>query len=117
MEMFDDLVETKISGDEKVKVKRYITDEETLAQMEMQEACEVFVVAEKKFEKIDRKAKAQEGIPDNLCEWFDSLEERYQTEKRMWQLFTAGDGSPRSGRMYLDFRKALLSGDRTRADA
>jgi len=53
----------------------------------------------------------------NLCQWFDALEERYRTEKHVWGLFTAGDRSPRSGRMYLQFRETLLSGRSTRADA
>jgi hypothetical protein len=116
MEIFDELVETKISGDGKVTAKRYITDEETLAEMEMQEASDAFVAAERKFENIDRRAKAQVGIPDNLCEWFDVLEERYQAEKRLWGLFTAGDRSPCTGRMFLQFRE-MLAGKSTRADA
>jgi hypothetical protein len=45
------------------------------------------------------------------------LEERYQTEKRVWRLFTAGDRSLRSGMMYLQFREALISGKVLRADA
>jgi len=110
-EMFDELVETKISGDGKVTLKRLVADEE------MEKASEALVAAERKFEKIDRIAKAQREVPDNLCEWFDALEERYQAEKRLWGLFTAGDRSPRTGRMYLQFREALLSGRSTRADA
>lgn len=36
--MFDELVETKISGGGKVTVKCYITDEETIREMEFAEA-------------------------------------------------------------------------------
>jgi hypothetical protein len=60
--MFDELVETKIPGDGKVTVKRYITDEETFAEMDMQGASDAFVAAERKFEKIDRRAKAQVDV-------------------------------------------------------
>ena len=97
--------------------KRFVADEAMLAEMKMQEAPEALVKAERNFERIDRTAKAQRGVPDNLCDWFDALEERYQAEKRLWQLFTAGDRSPRTGRMYLHFRETLLSGRSTRADA
>jgi hypothetical protein len=115
--MFDELVETTVKPDGTATSKRHISDEQTLREMEFAQACKEFVIAEKRWEKIDWRAKAQEGIPDNLCEWFDALEERYKSEKRLWELFRAGDRSPRSGRMYLDLRKALLSEGRTRADA
>ena len=113
--MFDQITETRIA-DGKAQV-RTLFDEGDLAAMEFAEACEALVAAERSFEKIDRSAKAQLGIPDNLCAWFDSLEERYEAEKRLWNLFTAGDRSPRTGRMYLQFREALLAGGKVRADA
>jgi hypothetical protein len=112
--MFD---ETKTVIVRTVEDKRFVTDEAMLAEMEMQQASEALVKAERKFERIDRTAKAQRGVPDNLCEWFDALEERYQAEKRLWQLFTAGDRSPHTGRMYLQFRESLLAGKSLRADA
>ena len=117
MEMFDELVETKISGNGKVTVKRRITDEETLAEMEFAEACAEYVRAARKFEKLDRIAKAQKGIPDNLCAWFDALEEQYQADKRLWLLFVGADRSRRSNLMYCEYRKMLLSGGKLRADA
>ena len=118
--MDDETIETMFDEVQTVSVrtvegKRFVTDEAMLAEME--EASEALVKAERKFERIDRTAKAQRGVPDNLCEWFDALEERYQAEKRLWQLFTAGDRSPRTGRMYLQFREALLAGKSLRADA
>ena len=113
--MFDQITETRIA-DGKAQV-RTLFDEGDLAAMEFAEACEALVAAERKFERIDRRAKVQLGIPDNLCAWFDQLEERYEAEKRLWRLFTAGDRSPRTGRMYLQFREALLAGGKLRADA
>ncbi len=117
MEMFDELVETKISGDGKVTAKRYITDEETLAEMEIQEASEALVVAERKWEKIDARAKAEKGIAENLCEWFDALEARYQADKKLWLLFVGKDRSPKSNKMYCEYRKMLLSGGKLRGNA
>ena len=117
METFDELVETRISGSGKVTVNRRITDEETLAEMEFAEACDEYVRAARKFEKLDRIAKAQKGIPDNLCAWFDALEEQYQADKRLWLLFVGADRSRRSNLMYCEYRKMLLSGEKLRADA
>jgi hypothetical protein len=45
-DMFDELVETKISGDGKVTVKRHITDEESAAEMEMHETGDTLKPAE-----------------------------------------------------------------------
>lgn len=97
--------------------KRRVTDEDTLAEMEMREASEALVAAEKKWEKIDAGAKAQKGIPENLCEWFDALEARCQADRRLWLLFVGKDRSPRSNEMYCEYRKTLLSGGKLRVDA
>lgn len=88
MEMFDGVVETKISGDRKVTVKRYITDEETLAEMEMRKACEALVEAEQKFNKI---AARKMDANFDVCAWWDALEERYQ-----WRLACSPDVLPPS---------------------
>lgn len=65
MEMFDEVAETRIA-DGKAHV-RTLCDEGDLSAMEFAEACETLVAAERSFEKIDQRAKAQLGIPDNLC--------------------------------------------------
>jgi len=116
MEMFDTIIQTTIKPDGKAQV-RTLFDEGDVAAMEFAEACDEYVRAAKKFERLDRIAKAQQGIPDNLCEWFDSLEAQYVADRRLWLLFVGKDRSVRSNRMYLDFRWALLTGDRTRAGA
>ena len=100
-----------------VNGKRFVADEETIREMEFAEACHALVAAERKWEKIDRIAKAQVGVPDNLCEWFDALEARYQADKRLWLLFVGNDRSPKSNKMYCKYRKMLLSGGKLRADA
>jgi len=117
----DETVDTTIQPDGKVKTKRYISDEETLREMEFQEACEEFVIAERKWAKIDARATprwAHAGSdPKNLCDWFDALERRFKAEKKLWLLFVGKDRSVRSNRVYLNFRRAILAGGRTRADA
>lgn len=111
------LEETKTVSVQTVNGKRYISDEETLREMEFAEACDEYVRAARKFEKLDRIAKAQKGIPDNLCEGFDALEEQYQADKRLWLLFVGKDRSPKSNKMYCKYREMLLSGRKLRADA
>lgn len=119
--MFDELVTTKISRDGQVTVKRYVTDEETLHTIEFQEACEEFVIAEKKWAKIEARADRRwanpASDPRDLCDWFDALERRYKAEKKLWTLFVGKDRSVRSNRLYLDFRRALLTEGRTHAEA
>ena len=117
MEMFDTIIQTTIKPDGKAQV-RTLFDESDLAAMEFAKACEEYVRAAKRFEKIDRIAKAQQGIPDNLCEWFDSMEAQYVADKRLWLLFVGADRSRRSNVIYCEYRKMLLlSGAKLRADA
>ena len=116
MELFDEIIQTTVKPDGTATSKRYISDEET-REMEFAEACDEYVRAGKKFEKLDRIAKEQHGIPDNLCEWFDSLEAQYLADKRLWLLFVGADRSRRSNLMYCEYRKMLLSWGKLRADA
>ncbi len=82
---------------------------------EFSEACDALVVAEKKFNKLD--AMVRTDLSSDVCKWFDALEERYLAEKRVWQLFTAGERSRRMGMLYLKFRESLFTGLPLRADA
>ena len=84
---------------------------EEIGEIDMREACEAFVAAEQKFNKI-----AAHKMDFDVCAWWDALEERYQCEKRVWTMFIQGDRSRRTGLMYLQFRETLFSGRRTRAD-
>jgi hypothetical protein len=102
---------------ERVNGKPLVSDEQTLTEMDFSEACDKYVQAAENFERLNRIAKAHKGIPDNLCEWFDSLEEQYQADKRLWLLFVGKDRSRRSNLMYCEYRDALLSGRKLRADA
>ena len=117
METFDEFVETTVEPSSKATSKRYISDQETIRQMDFDEACEAFIRAEKEWAEQDTIAKRPGARPTDVCKWFDALEERYRAEKRVWLLFTAGDRSLRSGMMYLQFRDVLLSTKALRADA
>ena len=117
MEMFDELISTTIKPDGTAEVKPLATGE-TLAEAEFAEACDEYVRAARNFEKLDRIAKAQKGVPDNLCAWFDSLEAQYVADKRLWLLFVGADRSRRSNVMYCEYRRMLLlSGEKLRANA
>ena len=116
MEMFDEVIETTIKPDGAAEVKPLATGE-TLAEADFAEACDEYVRAARKFEKLDRIAKAQKGVPDNLCAWFDALEKQYQSDKRLWLLFVGADRSRRSNLMYCEYRRMLLSGEKLRAHA
>jgi hypothetical protein len=82
---------------------------------EFSEACDALIVAERKFDRLDGKVRTDSSA--DVCEWFDALEERYLAEKRVWQLFTAGERSRRMGMLYLRFRESLFTGLPLRADA
>jgi hypothetical protein len=117
MDVFNGTIETHIEPDGKPKFKRLVSDEETIRQMDFDDACEAFVCAEREWEKQDAIAKRPGARPTDVCKWFDAVEVRYRAEKRVWLLFTAGDRSLRSGMIYLQFREALLSNKMLRADA
>ena len=82
---------------------------------EFSEACDALIVAERKFDRLDGKVRTDSSA--DVCEWFDALEERYLAEKRVWQLFTAGERSRRMGMLYLRFRESLFTGLPLQADA
>ena len=44
------------------------------------------------------------------------MEEQYQADKRLWLLFVGKDRSERSNMMYVEYRRALVSGISLRAD-
>jgi hypothetical protein len=111
--MFDEVKTVTVKT---VNGKPYVGDEQTLADMEFASACDAMVEAEKRFQRVAERARKQEGVPDNMVEWFDALESRYLTDKRLWELFTGSDRSVCSNKMYNEFRLTLLRGESTRAN-
>jgi hypothetical protein len=112
--IFDEVTTTKV---EMVNGKPRISDEQTLLEMDFATACEAMVEAERRFQRVAEQARKQEGVPKNMVEWFDALESRYLTDKRLWELFTGSDRSVRSNKMYNEYRLMLLRGETTRPDA
>jgi hypothetical protein len=105
---FDEITAVKV---EIVNGKPRVTDEQTIAELDFAAACDAMVETEKQWRKLESDPKR------DVCRWFDALEARYQADKRLWLLFTAGDRSVRSNRMYNEYRLILLMGSTTRADA
>jgi hypothetical protein len=103
--MFDEITTWRMRA---AKKKRCAGDE-------FSEACDALVKAERKFNRLDATVRTDSS--SDVCKWFDALEERYQTEKRVWEMFTAGERSRRMGMLYLRFRESLFTGLPLRADA
>ena len=82
---------------------------------EFSEACDSLVKAERRFNRLDATVRTDSSA--DVCKWFDLLEQRYLAEKRVWELFCAGERSRRMGMLYLKFRESLFTGLSLRADA
>ena len=68
MDMFDGTIETHVEPDGSAKSKRLISDEETIRQMDFDDACEAFVRAEREWEKQDAIAKRPGARPDRCVQ-------------------------------------------------
>ena len=112
--MLEDVKATTVKT---VNGKPYVSDEQTIAEMDFAAACEAMIEAESRFQRLERHARAQKGVPQDMVEWFDALESRYLTDKKLWQLFTSGDRSVRSNKLYNEYRLILLRGETSKADA
>jgi len=118
--LFDEVTTTKV---EMVNGKPRISDQATLDQMEqeetarrMEEACGMFLTAERRFQKLN-------GHPDKVTDpkvnlaWWESLELAYERERVVWRLFVGPQPDMASNRLYAKFRKLLLEGSGLKADA
>jgi hypothetical protein len=118
--LFDEGTTTKV---EVVNGKRRVTDEETIAQMEreenarrMEEACGMFLTAERRFEKLNSHPDKVTDPKVNLA-WWEALERVYEREKVVWRLFVGSQPSPEQNRLYAKFREMLVQGSRLKASA
>lgn len=82
---------------------------------EFQRACCEFVVAHKKFSKIDLSVRTD--MSADASKWFHWLEQKYVTEKKLWELFCAGFETDQMGRLYLEFRDCLFRGESPKPSA
>ena len=118
--LFDELTENVRDGKAK---KRLISDEETIAQMEreeaarlMEEACGMFLTAERRFQKLcDHSDKVTD--PKVNVAWWESLEQVYEREKVVWRLFVGPQPTMAENKLWAKFRKLLLEGSKLKADA
>src|ERR1700747_2663263 len=87
--ILDEVTTTKV---EMVNGKPRISDEATLAQMEreeearrMEEACGMFLTAERRFQKLCEHPDKVTDPKGNVA-WWESLEKAYEREKVVWRL-------------------------------
>jgi len=95
--LFDEVTTTKV---ETVNGKRHISDDETIAQMEreedarrMEEACGMFLTAERRFQKLSALPDVVSDPKVNVA-WWEALEHVYEREKVVWRLFVGSQPSP-----------------------
>jgi hypothetical protein len=82
---------------------------------EFQRACCQFVVAHKKFCKIDLSVRID--MSADAGQWFYWMERKYLAEKKLWELFCAGYETDKMGRLYLEFRDCLIRGESPKPSA
>jgi hypothetical protein len=99
-----------------VNGKPYITDEETIREMDraeearrLQEACEYFVAAERHFQKLDARSDKASNPKVNVC-WWTALEEVYQREKDAQRIFVGQPATLEGNKLWARFRTMLLAG-------
>lgn len=118
--LFDEVTTTKV---EVVNSKTHVTDEQTIAQMEreeearrMEEACGMFLTAERRFQKLcDHPDKVTD--PKVNLAWWESLEQVYEREKVVWRLFVGAQPTMADNKLYAKFRDLLLKGSNLKANA
>src|ERR1019366_2538582 len=113
MEMFDELISTTIKPDGTVE-ERSVTENALKAEA-MQEACGMFLTAERKFRKLNANPDCVTDPRLNV-EWWDALDLVYRAEKTVWRMFVGSKPDLRSNRLYAKFRKLLLKGSSLTAD-
>ena len=115
MQMFDEEIATLIKADGTAEQKRWLT-EDTLQAEAMEEACGMFLTAERKFRKLNANPDCVTDPCLNV-EWWDSLELVYRAEKTVWRLFVGPQPDMRSNMLYAKFRELLLKGSNLKANA
>jgi hypothetical protein len=82
---------------------------------EFQRACCEFIVAHKKFRKIDLSVRID--MSADASRWFYRLERKSLAEKKLWELFCAGFETDKMGRLYLEFGDCLIRGESPKPSA
>jgi len=118
--LFDEVTTTKV---EMVNGKPRISDQATLDQMEreeaarrMDEACGMFLTAERRFQKLNSHPDKVTDPKVNLA-WWESLELVYERERVVWRLFVGSQPTMADNKLYAKFRELLLKGSNLKANA
>ena len=118
--LFDEIKATKV---EMVNGKPRISDEATIARMDreeearlMQEACGLFLTAERLFQKFDAHPDKVTDPKINLA-WWDALEHVYECEKTVQRLFVGSQPTLEQNKLYARFRAMLLKGSSLKPSA
>jgi hypothetical protein len=118
-QMFDEVKEVHV---QMVNGKPRVSDEAMLAQMEreeaarhMDEACGMFLTAERRFQKLSALPDVRD--PKVNLVWWEALEHVYEREKVVWRLFVGSRPSPEQNKLYAQFRAMLLKGSSLKPSA
>lgn len=118
--IFDEVTTTKI---EMANGKPRISDEATIAQMEreeqarrLEEACGMFLSAERRFQKLSAHPVKVTDPKVNLA-WWEALESVYEREKVVQRLFVGSQPTLEQNKLYAKFREMLVQGSKLEANA
>jgi hypothetical protein len=118
--LFDEATTTKV---EMVNGKPRISDQATLDQMEreesarrMEEACGMFLTAERRFQKLSDNPNKVTDPKINLL-WWQALDTVYECEKAVQRLFVGPQPTLEQNKLYAKFRELLLKGSKLKANA
>lgn len=116
--IFDDVTEVKM-----VNGKPRISDEATIAEMEreeqarrLEEACGMFLSAERRFQKLNTHPEKVTDPKVNLA-WWEALESVYEREKVVQRLFVGSQPTLEQNKLYAKFREMLVQGSSLKANA
>lgn len=116
--IFDDVTEVKM-----VNGKPRISDEATIAEMEreeqarrLEEACGMFLSAERRFQKLNTHPEKVTDPKVNLA-WWEALESVYEREKVVQRLFVGSQPTLEQNKFYAKFREMLVQGSSLKANA
>ena len=115
MEMLDEKIATLIKSDGNAEQKRRLTEDSLHAEA-MEEACGMFLTAERKFQKLSAHPDVVTD-PNLNVEWWDALELVYRAEKTVWRLFVGPQPTMADNKLYAKFRELLLKGSNLEANA
>jgi hypothetical protein len=97
------------------EITEHAPDGKAVERNEFQKACEAFIVAHRRFAKLDLAVRTDASTCADG--WFAALKQKYLTEERVWELFCSGFESTQMTRLYLDFRGCLLRRESLRPNA